>query len=94
MVSGIPAAMRALWPPFMEPHGAPGEISPALSPHVRLRVAEICTSHRREPQVVCDVCDASLYKNSILPASNDTIEPKIVLNIYTEPQGHPRFSLS
>ena len=55
MVSGIPAAMRALWPPFMEPHGAPGEISPALSPHVRLRVADIYTSHRREPQVEVDL---------------------------------------
>ena len=27
-----------------------------------------------------DVCDASLYKNSIVPASNDTREPKTVLN--------------
>ena len=27
-----------------------------------------------------DVCDASLYKNSIVPASNDTREPKNMLN--------------
>ena len=27
-----------------------------------------------------DVCNASLYKNSIVPASNDTREPKTVLN--------------
>ena len=29
---------------------------------------------------MCDVCNASLYKNSIVPASNDTKEPKTVLN--------------
>ena len=29
---------------------------------------------------MCDVCNASLYKNSIVPASNDTREPKTVLN--------------
>ena len=27
-----------------------------------------------------DVCDASLYKNSIVPASNDIREPETVLN--------------
>ena len=27
-----------------------------------------------------DVCNASLYKNSIVPTSNDTIEPENVLN--------------
>ena len=27
-----------------------------------------------------DVCDASLYKNSIVPASNDIREPKTLLN--------------
>ena len=32
-----------------------GERARSPSPHVRLRVAEICTSHRREPQVEVDL---------------------------------------
>ena len=33
-----------------------------------------------DSDTVCDVCDASLYKNSIVPASNDIREPEKVLN--------------
>jgi len=29
---------------------------------------------------MCDVCNASLYKKSFVPANNDTREPKTVLN--------------
>ena len=28
-----------------------------------------------DSDTMCDVCDAALYKNSIVPASNDTKEP-------------------
>ena len=34
----------------------------------------------RHSNIMYDVCDASLYKNSIVPTSNDTIEPENVLN--------------
>ena len=45
----------AVFSPFSKGQVGPGEISPALSPHVRLRVADIYTSHRREPQVEVDM---------------------------------------
>ena len=37
-------------------------------------------SGRRWAAPAVDVCDASLYKNSIVPASNDIREPETVLN--------------
>ena len=34
----------------------------------------------RHSNIMYDVCDASLYKKLIVPASNDIKEPKTVLN--------------
>ena len=54
-----------------------GVVATAICPYVGRGLSGALES---VSDTMYDVCNASLYKNSIVPASNDTREPKTVLN--------------